>query len=208
MAAFSNPHETWNERFAAPGYLFGEEPNAFLRATAMRYLHSGESLLCVADGEGRNSVWLAEQGLIVQAFDFAENAVEKARALARRRGVTVDHRVSDFASWNFAPSSVDAVVAIFIQFLSPEARGDAFESMKSAVRPGGHILLEGYRPEQIDYNTGGPGVVENLYTREWVERTFADWEILELRAYDANLSEGTQLVGMSALVDLVARRPR
>jgi cyclopropane fatty-acyl-phospholipid synthase-like methyltransferase len=207
MATFDNPRDTWNERFADPDYLFGEEPNAFVRATALRYVKSGQTVLCVADGEGRNSVWLAEQGLRVTAFDFAANAVDKARALAKRRGVNADHRLADLNSWHFEPASVDALVAIFIQFLGPEEREGAFARMKSAVKPGGHVLLEGYRPEQLTYGTGGPGAVENLYTPEWIEQTFHDWEILELRAYDAMLTEGKRHVGMSAMIDVVARRP-
>jgi cyclopropane fatty-acyl-phospholipid synthase-like methyltransferase len=207
MATFANPRETWNERFADPDYLFGEEPNAFVRETAMRYLKPGQSALCVADGEGRNSVWLSEQGLVVTAFDFAANAVDKARALARRRGVTVDHHLADLQSWRFEPASVDALVAIFIQFLGPEEREVAFARMKAAVKPGGHFLLEGYRPEQLAFGTGGPGAIENLYTREWIEQTFRDWEILEVAAYDAMLTEGKRHVGMSAVIDLVARRP-
>lgn len=207
MAAFSDAHATWNERFSDADYVFGEEPNAFVRKTAMRHLRPGQRVLCVADGEGRNSVWLAQQGLSVVAFDFAENAVGKAQALARRRGVRVDHRLGDIATWRFEPATVDAIVAIFIQFLDPAAREPIFAAMMNAVRPGGHFLLEGYRPEQMVYGTGGPGVVENLYTREWVERTFATWEVLELSEYDAELCEGKRHVGMSALIDLVARLP-
>jgi SAM-dependent methyltransferase len=207
MATFSNPRDTWNERYADPEYVFGEAPNAFVRATAPRYLSAGQSALCVADGEGRNSVWLAEQGLVVTAFDIAPNAVAKAQALAARRGVTVDHRIADLSTWGFVPESVDALVAIFIQFLGPDARELAFARMMSTVKPGGHFLLEGYRPEQLAYGTGGPGAVENLYTREWLVQTFRAWEIVELAAYDAVLSEGKRHSGMSAVIDLVARRP-
>ena len=167
----------------------------------------GQSVLCVADGEGRNSVWLAERGLRVTAFDFAPNAVEKARRLARQRNVHVDHRVGDIETWAFAPGEYDALVVIFIQFLAPEERDDAFARMQSAVKPGGLFLLEGYRPEQLQYRTGGPGAIENLYTREWVEQTFRGWETLALREYDAVLQEGTRHTGMSALIDLVARKP-
>jgi cyclopropane fatty-acyl-phospholipid synthase-like methyltransferase len=205
LTTFNNPRETWNERYAEADYIFGEEPNEFVRATA-HYLAAGQSVLCVADGEGRNSVWLAERGLNVTAFDFAPNAVDKARRLARHRNVHVDHFVDDLQTWTFAPESVDALVAIFIQFLGPEERSDAFARMKSTVKPGGLFLLEGYRPEQLQYGTGGPRAVENLYTREWVEGAFADWEILELREYDAVLHEGARHSGLSALIDLVARR--
>jgi len=205
MANFENPQQTWNERYASSDYLFGESPNEFVRAAAS-HLADGQSVLCVADGEGRNSVWLAERGLRVTAFDFAQNAVDKARQLAQRRKVSVDFHVADIETWRFEPARYDAVVAIFIQFLGPKARDDVFARMQSAVKPGGLFLLEGYRPEQLQYRTGGPGVIENLYTREWVEHAFADWQVLLLREYDAVLHEGTRHSGMSALIDVVARK--
>ena len=206
MSGLPDAAQRWNERYSAPGWLFGTDPNVSLAAHADRF-GPGDRVLCVADGEGRNSVWLAERGLVVTAFDFAPNAVEKARRLAASRNASVDHHVADLHTWDFAPASVDALVAIFIQFLSPEERGAAFARMQAAVKPGGLFLLEGYRPEQVGYGTGGPGAVENLYTREWVEDSFRGWSILELNEYDAELAEGTRHSGMSALIDLVARKP-
>lgn len=207
MATFSNPHATWNERYSIPDYLFGEAPNAFLATTAAPHLHAGQSALCVADGEGRNSVWLAERGLAVTAFDFAENAVAKAHALAQKRGVAVEHQVGDMETWPFPSNLYDALVAIFIQFMGPEPRERAFARMKGAVRPGGLFVLEGYTPAQLEYKTGGPGVVENLYTEDWVRSTFAGWQILLLSSYVAELSEGNRHVGKSAVIDCIARKP-
>jgi cyclopropane fatty-acyl-phospholipid synthase-like methyltransferase len=206
MAGFENPLETWNKRFARDDFLFGEQPNAFLRAQAHR-LRPGDSVLCVADGEGRNSVWLAEQALVVTAFDFAPNAVAKAKRLAEKRGVQARHQIGDAYSWAWRAAQYDAVVAIFIQFLPPGERDDVFAGMQSAVRPGGLFLLEGYRPEQVDYATGGPPRREHMYTREWLERIFSGWSILALDAYDTVIREGQAHNGMSALIDLVARKP-
>ena len=205
MAEFENPLETWNARFARDGFLFGEAPNAFLRREAHR-LRRGSSVLCVADGEGRNSIWLAEQGLAVTAFDFAPNAVEKARRLAQQRSVNVDHRLSDMQAWPWSGRQYEALVAIFIQFLSPQSRDGMFAAMMSAVAPGGLFLLEGYRPEQVDYRTGGPPRRDHMYTREWLEATFSGWEILVIEDYDAVLHEGQAHDGKSALIDLVARK--
>jgi SAM-dependent methyltransferase len=206
MTGFDNPLQTWDARYAREDFHFGEEPSAFVRSHA-HCLKGSRSVLCVADGEGRNSVFLAAQGLAVTAFDFAPNAVAKARRLAARRGVAVDHRCADIFAWDWAGAAYDALVVVFIQFLAPEDRGAVFAGMKSAVRPGGLILLEGYRPEQVDYGTGGPPRRENMYTRNWLEQAFRDWEILELSAYDAEIHEGTGHRGMSALIDLVARKP-
>jgi SAM-dependent methyltransferase len=206
MAGFDNPHETWNARFAGAEYLFGEAPNAFLTREA-RWITPRGSVLCVADGEGRNSVWLAEQGFAVTAFDFAENAVTKARALAAARGVAVDHRVDDVEHWPWNAARYDAVVAIFIQFLPPDERERVFARMQAAVAPGGVFLLQGYRPEQVDYATGGPPRRDHMYTREFLAGLFRGFEILVLREYDAVIEEGRAHAGMSALVDFVARKP-
>ena len=206
MAGFDNPRETWNARYAVPEFLFGEAPNAFLVRAAQRIKPNG-TVLCIADGEGRNSVWLAEQGFEVTAFDFASNAVDKARALALRRGVAVDHRLCALEDWDYEARRYDAVVAIFIQFLPPETRDATFARMQSAVAPGGVFVLEGYRPEQVDYKTGGPPRRDHMYTGAWIEARFAGWDILSLDLYDAEIREGRAHSGMSALIDAVARRP-
>jgi len=205
MAGFDNPLETWNARFAREGFLFGEEPNAFLRTQAHR-LQPGGSVLCVADGEGRNSVWLAEHRFRVTAFDFAPNAVAKAKRLAQRRSVSVSHELGDAYTWPWTTRRYAGLVAVFIQFLPADVRDSVFAGMKSAVAPGGLFLLEGYRPEQVDYRTGGPPRREHMYTRDWLQTTFADWEILVLEDYDAVIQEGQAHNGMSALIDLVARK--
>jgi len=207
MPAFDNPRATWNDRFSRDDYLFGRTPNAFVAAQAHR-LAPGMRVLCVADGEGRNSVWLAERGLVVTAFDFSTNALRKAHALADERGVQVEFLEADMLSYAWNRVSFDALVAIFIQFLSPEERPEVFAGMRGAVAPGGLFLLEGYRPEQVAYATGGPKKVSHMYTRQWLTDEFAGWEILHLEAYDAEVAEGSAHSGQSALIDLVARKPR
>ncbi len=206
MTGFDNPLQTWNARYAREDYHFGEAPNAFLKAHA-HLLAAGQSALCVADGEGRNSVHLTERGVAVTAFDFAGNAIAKATRLAARRGVSVEHRIGDIHAWDWRAATYDAVVAIFIQFLSPADREGVFAGMKEAIKPGGLLLLEGYRPEQVDYGTGGPPRRENMYTRDWLAVQVAGWDVLELNAYDAEIHEGQGHGGMSALIDLVARKP-
>ena len=195
----------WNERFSTPGYLFGTEPADFLRREVGR-LSAGQTALCVADGEGRNSVFLAEQGLHVTAMDGSDNAVEKARALAKMRQVSVDFHVADITTWDWAAREYDVVVAIFIQFAPPPMRKAMFAGMQAALRPGGLLVLEGYRPQQVDYGTGGPPHRENMYTKGLLESAFAGMEILHLAEYDAVIEEGEGHKGLSALIDLVARK--
>ena len=197
--------EHWNSRFAAPGYRFGTEPNAFLASQQPR-LKRGMRALCVADGEGRNSVWLARQGLEVTAFDFSPVGLAKARALAQAAGVSVDYREADILQWPWSAAQYDVVVAIFIQFASPAQRASIFSGLQQAMGPGGLLLLQGYRPEQIGYGTGGPSQVENLYTEPLLREAFGALEILELRSHDDIVDEGPGHRGMSALIELVARR--
>jgi SAM-dependent methyltransferase len=198
--------QIWDQRFAGEAYVFGEAPNAFLARQAPR-LQPGWRALAVADGEGRNGAWLAGQGLQVVSLDGSPAAQEKARRLAAARGVELELVLADLSDWSWPEAVYDVVAAIFIQFASPALRGRLFEGMKRTLKPGGLLLLEGYRPEQIAYGTGGPRVPEQLYTETLLRQAFADMRILELASYDAEVDEGPGHSGMSALIDLVAVKP-
>ena len=195
----------WNERFSTPGYLFGIEPNAFLKSQAHR-LRKGQTALAIADGEGRNGVFLAEQGLAVHAVDFSPVAIAKARALADDRGVTVAIEQADVLTWTWPTAQFDVVVAIFVQFATAAERPRFFDGIKQALKPGGLLLMQAYRPEQLRYATGGPKDVTQLYTRALLEEAFADFAALEIREHDSLLEEGSRHVGMSALIDMVGRK--
>jgi SAM-dependent methyltransferase len=196
----------WDERYGNDGYLFGTEPARFL-TKHVQLLSAGDSALVVADGEGRNSVFLAGQGLTVTAMDASPVGLAKAERLAGQRGVSVDYQLADITTWPWAERSYDVVVAIFIQFLSPADRATVFQGMVQALRPGGLLLLHGYRPKQLEYGTGGPPIEENLYTEELLAEAFADLNVSRLVSYDAEIEEGTGHVGMSALIDLIATKP-
>lgn len=200
------PIEHWNQRYIGDDYLFGKEPNAFLASQQARF-QPGMQVLAVADGEGRNGVWLAQQGAEVLAVEASPRAVEKARQLAGERGVRLTHECADLLQWDWGCERFDAIVAIFIQFAAPAQRARLFAGMREALKPGGLLLLEGYRLEQLAYGTGGPKDPENLYTAALLREAFADLEILHLAEYDAPIEEGSGHRGMSALVDLVARKP-
>jgi SAM-dependent methyltransferase len=202
---FANPRETWDARFDRDDYIFGTAPNVFLASQRPR-LKAGQRALCVADGEGRNSVWLAQQGLAVTAFDIAPRGVAKARALAARSGVTVEYRVAGVEDWSWAPETFDVVAAIFVQFAPPAVRERMFAGMLRTLKAGGLLLLQGYTPRQLDYRTGGPPRAEHLYTPGLLRQAFAGHEIVELREHDDVLAEGTQHAGMSALIDCVVLR--
>jgi SAM-dependent methyltransferase len=196
----------WNERYAADDYLFGTEPNDFLASQRER-LKPGMSCLAVADGEGRNGVWLAEQGLKVLAVDASQVALEKARRLAARRGVQLQFELADLSQWQWGENKYDVVAGIFIQFAPPALREQMFSSIKRALKPGGLLLLQGYTPRQLEYGTGGPPFAENLYTEKLLRDAFTDgMEWLHFAEHDDVIHEGAGHHGMSALIDLVARK--
>ena len=201
----SDARQHWDQRFAAPGYRFGTAPNRFLESQKHRFA-KGQRALAVADGEGRNGVWLARQGLDVTSVDISPVGQAKARALAKEAGVTMEIIEADLATWPWPVAAYDAVVAIFMQFAPPPLRAKVFAAMQAALKPGGLLILEGYRPKQLDYGTGGPPQAENMYTRALLESAFAGMEILHLTEYDAEIEEGSGHKGMSALIDMVAKK--
>lgn len=193
----------WNERYAGEEYFYGTEPNAFLLSQADR-LKSGMTCLAVADGEGRNGVWLAEQGLDVLSLDASPVAQGKAKRLARTRDVAMRFEQADLLSWR-SDERFDVIAAIFIQFVGPDLRPAQFENLKRHLKPGGLLLLQGYTPRQLEYKTGGPSQLENLYTEAMLRDLCSDMEIVHLREHDSVIHEGIGHSGQSALIDLVAR---
>jgi cyclopropane fatty-acyl-phospholipid synthase-like methyltransferase len=197
--------ERWQARFAAPGYLYGTAPSEFLKSKA-HLLRKGERALAIADGEGRNGVFLAEQGLDVLSLDFSPLAQAKARKLAAERGVRLQLEQADLRTWAWPPSAFDVVAAIFFQFATPPERAAIFAGIKMTLKPGGLLLLLGYSVKQIDYKTGGPSQPDLLYTRALLEEGFRDFSMLEINEHDSIIQEGDRHSGMSALIELVGRK--
>lgn len=195
----------WDERYAKPGFLFGTEPADFLKKHGTRLVPRSR-VLCVADGEGRNSVWLAGQGHKVTAFDASEVGVQKAQKLAAKRNVRPAFYLSGVQDWDWSVT-YDAVVAIFVQFAPPDLRDQMFGWMAQAVAPGGLLLLHGYTPKQVELGTGGPPQASHMYTSDLLRGAFADFDILHVQDYEADIDEGPGHSGRSALIDLVARKP-
>ncbi len=203
---FSQPKDTWNARFDRDDYLFGREPNAFLHREAKR-LNLGRTL-CVADGEGRNSVYLAGLGHQVEAFDLADLGVQKAEQLAQDQGVQATYLTCGWEDYPWPTSGFDNVVAIFIQFADPSTRARLFTHMQQCLKPGGRLLLQGYTPKQLEYKTGGPPQLDHLYTCELIEHAFPTLETELLMEYEDEIHEGTGHHGRSALLGYVGVKPK
>ena len=203
---FADATQFWNERFDKDEFIFGKEPNEYLVEKTHQYLKPNDKVLCIADGEGRNGVWLAKQGMRVVGFDASNIALAKANQFAKENQVEVEYSFSDTDSFAWHQNAYDAVIGIFIQFADPAMRERIFKQTYQALKPGGVFILQGYTPKQLEYKTGGPSLIEHLYTEELINDLAKDLQILELCSYERELSEGPRHTGMSALLGLVARK--
>src|SRR5215467_11200475 len=201
----SSEYQRWEARFGSSDDAFGKEPNYFLASCKPLLPRSGK-VLAVADGEGRNGIWLAEQGLDVLSIDFSPSAQRKAQALARERGVTVSFVETDVHAFDYPEAAFDVVVEIFTQFSSPAERALKWAGMRKALKPGGLLIIQGYTPKQLQYGTGGPKQIENLYTRAMLEEAFRGFHDLTIVEEELELHEGTSHGGMSAVINLTARK--
>jgi SAM-dependent methyltransferase len=197
----------WNERYAAEGWLFGTEPNDSLAARADCFA-PGDRVLCVADGEGRNSTWLAARGCTVTAFDLSRS---RSRRRARSPPSAASRSICGCrpSTTGYGPpgEAYDAVVAVFVQFATPVQRAAMFEGFARALRPGGLLLLVGYGPLQLDYRTGGPGIAEHLYTEPMLRERSPAGASSNLRAAQRVLHEGAGHAGPVRRARARRRRP-
>ena len=195
----------WNARYAETPGMFGSAPNDFLREQ-VRFLRPGMRVLALGDGEGRNGVWLAEQGLAVTALDWSATGMARAAALAQTRGVELACVVADATAWDWPPAAFDVVAWIFVH-LPPPDRALVAAGVRQALRPGGLLLLECFSPAQDGRRSGGPRMLELLFTRAIVEQAFAGFEVLALLEGAVLLDEGPKHQGLAEVVRAVLRAP-
>ncbi|MFM1759011.1 MAG: hypothetical protein RLY75_281 [Pseudomonadota bacterium] len=203
---FTDATQFWNQRFDKQEFIFGKEPNEYLVEQASHFLKPNSSVLCIADGEGRNGVWLAKQGMRVTGFDVSDIALAKANQLAADNEVNIQYSLCDTDGFDWQANSYDAVIGIFIQFADPEMRARIFQQVHQTLKSGGLFILQGYTPKQLEYKTGGPSLIQHLYTEEMIRELSSDFEILDLQCYEKELSEGARHTGMSALLGMVAKK--
>lgn len=196
----------WDARYAEPGWAFGTEPNDFLYEAASHLPPSGR-VLCLAEGEGRNAVWLAERGHAVTAVDTSSIGLEKARRLAASRGVHIETIVSDLGAFDLGKSAWDGIVSIFAH-VPPAIRRQVHGQVPAALAPGGVLLLEAYRPEQLSKGTGGPPDDERMLNLNRLKAELGTLEWILARELERDVIEGRYHTGPAHVVQLIARRPR
>lgn len=195
----------WNARYAAEGFAYGTAPNDFLVAHASR-LRPASRVLAIGDGEGRNSVWLAQQGHRVTALDVSDTGMAKAQALAQQAGVALQTVVADVTQYDVGAQCWDAVVSIFLH-LPASARRRLHRRCIDALVPGGLFVYEAYGPEQLGRGTGGPPEPQLLHPLDAVVEDFAGCVIEHRASLVRRVTEGRLHQGDGAVVQLIARRP-
>lgn len=197
----------WDKRFDRETYVYGEEPNTFLveQYQALNLAENPGKVLCLAEGEGRNAVYLAGFGHDVTCVDMSEVGLCKAQKLARKKAVDITTVQADLAHYTPEPETFQIVVMIFAH-TPPELRIRVLEMARRALHPGGYLILEGYTVDQIGRGTGGPGNPEMMFSKQEIEKIFAHDELILSRETERDIQEGEFHNGMGAVVQFVARK--
>jgi SAM-dependent methyltransferase len=193
----------WEGRYSVDDYVYGTEPNSFLREN-VSVLPTGD-VLCLAEGEGRNAVFLANTGRQVSSVDLTEAGVAKTLRLAAATGVSVDAVVGDLASYDLGVDRWDAIVSIFAHVPAP-VRVDLHKRVVASLRPGGIFLLEAYTPDQIGRGTGGPASPDLMMSVEGLRSELEPLELVHAEEREREIVEGTHHTGIGSVVQVIARK--
>ncbi|HEV2673937.1 MAG TPA: class I SAM-dependent methyltransferase [Aliidongia sp.] len=201
----SDQQALWDARYRAEDYLFGTEPNGYLAAQLHR-LVPGQRALAVGDGEGRNAIWLARQGLDVTLVDISPVGIDKALRLARHQGCRITTVTADLTRWDWPRDQFDLAVEIFVHVPVADRR-HIHRAMAASLKPGGLALVEAFRKGQADRASGGPRSAPLLYDADALAEDFGALETLELLEGTVLLAEGARHRGPAAVVRYLGRHP-
>lgn len=192
--------EFWNSRYADQAYAYGKEANDFLKT---QLFSDGEKVLCLAEGEGRNAVWIAAQGADVTALDYSEAGLQKAEILAAEKGVRIRTVQADLSTYQIEPEAWDSIVCIFGHF-EPELRERVLRSVRTGLKTGGRLIMEVYAKEQLAHQTGGPSDINMLYSADALELALEGFASLHIEQTVRYIREGRFHEGMSSVIQVLA----
>jgi len=195
----------WDDRYAADDYVYGQDPNEFVAEMAM-HIPDGP-VLCLAEGEGRNAVYIAKSGHRVTAVDQSSMGLNKALRLAEANGAVIDTIHADLEAYQIMPGAWAGIVATFAH-LPPPLRRKVHAAVVQGLKPGGVFILEAYTPAQLALGTGGPKVPELLMTLDNLREELSGLEFIVAREIERDVTEGNFHQGRGAVVQIVARLPQ
>lgn len=193
----------WDKRYATDHYIYGTQPNRFL-AQNFTEIAKGK-VLCLADGEGRNSVFLAKQGYNVTAVDASAVGIEKAKKLAQDNNVNIDYIHADLATYKLGTEQWDGIVSIFCH-LPKNIRAEIHTQVVHGLKKTGVLLLEAYTPEQIKHGTGGPPTADLTMSAEILKKELNGLQFSLLQELERKIIKGSHHTGVGAVVQAIARR--
>lgn len=204
MLPTPSPSDFWDQRYTESGWAYGTAPNDFLEAEASR-IPPG-AVLCLAEGEGRNAVFLAGRGHGVEAVDQSSAGLAKTRLLAAEHGVEVQTTQADLASFDLGQACWQGIVSIFVHLPSP-LRRRVHAAAVAALAPGGVLIFEAYAPAQLTLGTGGPRETDRLCPLAALAEDFSGLELLVAREVRREIQEGKYHRGTGAVIQIVGRKP-
>jgi len=193
----------WDERYAVEDYVYGTEPNDFLKEELPK-LTAGK-ILFPGEGEGRNAVFAAQLGWEVTAFDSSSEGKAKAERLAQAKGVSIDYQLASYDEAEFPVESFDALVLIYTH-IPAATRQSYHQKFVKYLKPGGQLILEGFAKEQINNNTGGPRDINMLWSQKELESDFAGLSKLEIHEIEKELVEGLFHNGKAAIIRAIGKK--
>lgn len=194
----------WNEKFSAEDYLYGTQPNDFLKAMSS-LLPQTSKVLCIGEGEGRNAVYLATLGHQVTAVDASEVGLSKAQKLAQQKNTTIETLVCDLSDFDFGVEQWDAIISIFCH-LPEQLRQKVHGQIPTGLKPGGFVIIEGYHPKQLSFNTGGPKNLEFLMSAQQLKTELETLEWQHLTELERNIIEGSGHTGPGYVTQAVGQK--
>ena len=194
---------TWDERYAENGFAYGTKPNEFL-VDVRQHIPPGR-ILCLCEGEGRNAVYLAEQGYTVTAVDASAVGMVKAQKLAKERGVKIETIVSDLEDYSIEENSFNAIVSIFCH-VPKELRVKIHQQVYMGLKQDGVLVLEAYFPKQLEFGTGGPPTAELMMDLQSLKNELSGLELLQAEEKTREIIEGKYHTGQGAVVQVLAKK--
>ena len=200
--------KSWDDRYSKEEFVYGEEPNNFLREQLQK-LKPGK-ILFPAEGEGRNAVFAATKGWDVYAFDISSVGKHKAEELAKKNNVKIKYEVGGLQSLNYKPESFDVIALIYAHFPA-EIKSEYHKTLGNYLKKGGIIIFEAFSKKHLEYisrneSVGGPREIEMLFSKEEIQSDFNNFEIIELDEKVIQLNEGSFHNGEGSVIRFIGRK--